>query len=113
MKREKKTYDVVLIERPAGDGLLPEEIRIMLDGFDEEKELLPVEIDSKYGDSSAMGFMTVDAEEQIARDESIAEFEDFIGNVLSDMSQENDDCQYEFAYQRIYLSRNVWSMNED
>ena len=101
---------MILIERPAGDGLYADEIRKIVGSFNNNDELLPVEFDSRYGASSAMGFVTVKGEERMYAENKPVDVEEKIGEILSDMSLEREDCTYRLFGITFYLSRNVWDL---
>ncbi len=103
-------YDIMLLEKPLDDGLTRAEIIDMLDAmsFDEVSIL---EIDNPQGSSVAVGFITMPAFESISYDSS--RLAEFIGNILGDISNENDLGVYDFQNSpnscklRVYLSRNI------
>ncbi len=79
----------------------------VIDLFDllDENGGYPIEILAKEHESSAMGFITVDAANELEFDYEKSGLNDFIAGILDDMEKESNDCRYEFKGIKIWLSR--------
>ncbi len=99
-------YDIVLIEKPCGDGVSKEENRELL-ALLGENESYPIEINNKSNDSSAMGFIGCCAANTIDYDYEASGLNDFIEDILSDMNKESPDNTYTFKNLVIYLTRDI------
>lgn len=99
-------YDIVLIEKPCGEGVSKDENRELLSLLS-ENEGYPIEIENKYNDSSAMGFIGCEAANTIDYDYKTSGLNDFIGGILSDTSKERPDNTYIFKNLVIYLTRDI------
>ena len=108
--KQTTIYDCALIERPIGSALEMGEIVDLLCIMDMNAELIPIEIDSLYGDSSAMGFISIEGFDRL---NDPSEFHEQIGSILSDMSLENEDGIYELMGNKVYLNRNKPSLMLD
>lgn len=92
-------YDVVLMERPHDDGLTKTEIFNLLEKTN--GSVIPLDIVGDY--SSAMGFITLDAADQLNYDfDAISEY---VKGIINDMENESDDCTYTFDVCTIWLTR--------
>lgn len=92
-------YDVVLMERPLDDGLTKNEIFELLEKTD--GSIIPLDIVGDY--SSAMGFITLDAADQLNYDfDAISEY---VKTIINDMENESEDCTYKFDVCTIWLTR--------
>lgn len=98
-----RTYDMVLVEKQTGDGLGPEELCRFADYFPENSHLIPIEIDSLRGDSSAMGFLTAEAEEICMAKHDPEDIKYRIGEILSDLTLMNEANEYEICGLSVYL----------
>lgn len=96
--------DVVLIEKPGMDGLTMSDITglyIMLNngvGY-------PIELSAKLHESTAMGFITPDAAEQLDFDYDKSGLHDFVSAILDDMNLESPNHLYNFNGITIWLTR--------
>lgn len=86
-------YDIALLEKPGVDGLNFHEITLLY-GFltspfgNGKEEVFPIEITAREHESSAMGFITPDAYEQLEWDSEGSGLNDFISSILDDMELE-------------------------
>lgn len=110
-------YDVVLIERPHDDANLSrDEIIEITDMLTRTDSIISLEIEGE--NSVAMGYITDTAFD--ALDYMSDGLSAFIARILNDMSNENENCEYNYVEQRdnkttslnVYLSRNVPSDND-
>ena len=100
----KACFDIVLKEKPFEYGLVKSEIVDLLDMCN-NPEVYPIELEARDHECSAMGFISVDAADQLDFDYETSGLHDFIANILDDMDNENEDCIYEFKDLLIHLSR--------
>ena len=100
-----KTFDIVLIEKPNCDGLTKSDVTSLYDTLN-GYEAYPIEIGDKNGNSTAMGFITTYAAEQLAHDyDQNSALASYISLILDDMDQESENGIYEFEGLSIRLSR--------
>lgn len=99
-------YGIVLLEEPGTDGLTKSEVMDLFDMLD-DAEAYPIELWNYSQDCCAMGFISVSAAEKIDYDYEESGLHDFIAEILGDMANESDDCEYEFKGIRIWLSRST------
>lgn len=99
-------YDVVLKEKPIPRGLTKAEITCMLGLLPEFTEAYPVEFDNTGSESSAMGFIAIEAAEKLdymtGQNSPIAEY---IGGILADTNLESEIGEYEFEGLKIFIMR--------
>ena len=99
-------YDIVLKEKPVPRGLTRSEFTCMLGLLPDFAEAYPVEFDNTGSESSAMGFIAVEAAEKLnymtGQSSPIAEY---VGDILADTSLESENGEYEFQGLKIYLTR--------
>lgn len=94
--------DAALLERPLDAGLTFTEI-LSLARMIREDEMIPIEIESATGESTAMGFIGKNAFERINfKKETLSEP---LGKVLSDTSLETDDHMYHVGAIQVFMSR--------
>lgn len=93
---------VVLKEKQACDGLTRSEAIDLIDMLDGD-EFLPIEIEAKEHESSAMGFITVAFSDEM--DFNHDGLSEFVASILDDMDKESEDCRYEFCGHQIWLTR--------
>lgn len=108
-----KTFDVVLIERPAdGENLSRSEIVELLDMLNNADDIIPLEVEGD--NSSAMGFITGPAADTL--DFDLQNLKNYIAGILNDMTKENTDNTYDYtefddygesSTLTVFLSRNV------
>lgn len=102
-----KYYDLALIEKPGNAGLIKSETINLMDMLD-SLEGFPLEIGDINGNSSAMGFITPNAAEELQYEYGQdSELGEFISSILDDMNKESEDGTYVFKDLRIYMSREV------
>lgn len=110
-------YDVVLIERPHDDANLSrDEIIEITDMLTRTDSIISLEIEGE--NSVAMGYITDTAFD--ALDYMSDGLSAFIARILNDMTNENENCEYNYVEKRdnkttslnVYLSRNVPSDND-
>lgn len=94
-------FDIVLLEKPAADGLTRTNCMDLFDML-KEIEAYPLDIQG-HCENAAMGFIGVTASEKLDYDHS--RLNTFIQNILDDMDKEQEDCCYKFNNLDIYLSR--------
>ena len=95
-------YDIVLIEKPACDGITITEIESLYSML-KNIEAYPIELEAKEHECSAMGFLTPEAAEILDYDYN--DLRDFVASILDDMQKENENHQYSFKNLQIYLCR--------
>lgn len=100
----KMLYGIVLKEKESTYGLTRSD---MIDLFNmlDNIEAFPIELEAKYHECSAMGFITPEAAELLDYDYEESGLHDFVALILDDMNKEADDCEYEFRGIKIWLSR--------
>ena len=96
-------YEIALIEKPGNEGLTRNE---MLDLFDmlSRPEAYPIEIGDVNGNSTAIGFITPQAAEELQQEYGQdSELGRFISSILDDIDKESEDCTYTFKDLRIWI----------
>ena len=111
-------YGVALVEKPGEEGMSFNEMEKLFDmiaigdGEGAERdafsarasvEVYPIELEAKMHESSAMGFISVDAAEKL--DYDYGALRDYIAGILDDMEKENPDGYYCFEGIDIFLTR--------
>ena len=99
----KKTYDIVLLERPLDTGLSKTEISAIFDLLPNDTAI-PLEFQAEY--STAMG--AIDTETAEALDYNYDALSEFIVTILNDMDNENSTNEYDFEGRSIYLTRDIF-----
>lgn len=105
--KNNKYFEIALMEKPGDEGLTRSEI---IDLFDmlSKTEAFPIEIGDINGNSSAMGFITPQAAEELDYEyDQDSELGQFISSILDDMNKESENGTYEFKDLRIWLNREV------
>ena len=103
---ENLKLDIVLKDTPIEYGLDRESIVELYDKLgDSSIEVYPIEIQAQYHECSAMGFITVDAADQIDYDYETSGLNKFIAEILDDVDRENPDHIYQFGKLNICLGR--------
>lgn len=99
-------FELVLHEKSAADadGLIRSEAIDFIDMLS-GKEFFPIEIEAKYHESTAMGFITRDFADELNYDYEGSGLNAFIANILDDMNNEREDSTYEFKGRKIWLTR--------
>lgn len=92
-------FDIVLVERPHDDGLTKIEIAELLEKT--SGSVIPLDIVGDY--SSAMGFITLDAADQLNYD--FDKVSEYVNSIINDMEKESEDCVYKFDTLAIWLTR--------
>lgn len=87
-----KKFDVILIEKPLDEGFTAEELISMQAVMKSSDEEMWVPVDLTANNSSAMGFIGVNAAEILNYDYS--GLWDFVTNILNDMDLENEAGEY-------------------
>ena len=95
-------YGITLKEKPFDYGLTRQEVVDLFDMLN-QTEAYPIELMAMDHECSAMGFIAIDAADQL--NYNYSELEKFVANILDDMENESDDCRYEFKGISIWLSR--------
>ena len=96
-------YDIALYEIPICDGLTREQIHTLMDKLKNDT-MYPIEIEGGCM-STAMGFILNKAAENLDYDYVLSGLNDFIANILDDMNDETETCEYEFKGLKIWMSR--------
>lgn len=97
-------FALVLHEKPAFDGMTRTEAIDLIDMLG-DNDFLPIEIESKFHESVAVGFITMDFADKLNFDYDGSGLNAFIANILDDMNNESDDCTYTFKDSNIWLTR--------
>lgn len=97
-------YGIVLMEKEFTNGLTKNDVIDLFDMLN-DIEAYPIELEARKHECSAMGFITIEAAESLDYDYEESGLHDFIANILDDMENESDDCEYEFKGIKIWLSR--------
>lgn len=97
-------FALVLHEKPAYDGMTRTEAIDLIDMLGDH-EFLPIEIEAKSHESTAVGFINMDFADKLNFDYAGSGLNAFIANILDDMDNEHDDCIYTFKDCRIWLTR--------
>lgn len=71
----------------------------------DDHEFLPIEIEAKFHESIAVGFITMEFADKLNFDYEGSGLNAFIANILDDMDNEHDDCIYMFKNCRIWLTK--------
>jgi len=102
-------FEIALIEKPIGEGLTKLEVMDLYDMLS-TSEAFPVDIGDVNGNSSAMGFITPQAAEDLRYEYGQdSELGQFISSILDDMDKESEDSTYVFKDLRIWMSRAIAS----
>lgn len=103
---ENLKLDIVLKDTPIEYGLDRESIVELYDKLgDSSIEVYPIEIPAQYHECSAMGFIIVDAADQLDYDYETSGLNKFIAEILDDVDRENPDHIYQFGKLNICLGR--------
>lgn len=97
-------YGIALKEKALTHGLTRSDVIDLFDKLD-NIEAYPIELEAKYHECSAMGFITPEVAELLDYDYEESGLHDFIALILDDVNKESDDCEYEFRGIKIYLTR--------
>ena len=97
-------YGIVLKEKEFTGGLTRNDVIDLFDMLN-NVEAYPIELEAKKHECSAMGFITTEVADLFYYDYEESGLHDFIANILDDMANESDDCEYEFKGIKIWLSR--------
>lgn len=97
-------FALVLHEKPIYDGMTHTEAIDLIDMLGDH-EFLPIEIEAKFHESIAVGFITMDFADKVNFDYEGSGLNAFIANILDDMDNEHDDCIYTFKDCKIWLTR--------
>lgn len=97
-------FPLVLHEKPVDEGMIRSEAIDLIDMLS-EGEFLPIEIEAKGHESVAIGFITLDFADKLNFDYEGSGLNQFIANILDDMNNEREDCTYDFAEEKIWLTR--------
>ena len=97
-----QTFEITLIEKPNVDGLTKAEVMEMYDQMNGD-EAYPLEITGC--ETSAMGFITLEAAKILDYDYEDSGLKDFVSVILGNVNNEPEDGTYEFRGIRIHLSR--------
>ena len=95
-------YDIVLKRKFLENGLTKEEVVELCEKLIED-EFLPLQLDAKYSDSSALGFITPNAARLLEYDYVDAGLLDYISLLLDIDESENNE--YEFRGIKIWFCR--------
>lgn len=89
-----KKYSIALKEKPLDSGLTRAEV---CDLFDMLNDTEGFPLDFEGSGSVAMGFISAKDAEAIDYDfKALSDLEEMIEEILSDMDNENPDCEYTF-----------------
>jgi len=100
----KKLYGLVLREKDSLDGLTRNDVIDLFDMLN-GLEAYPIELEARHNECSAMGFITIESAETLWFDYEKSGLHDFIANILDDLNNENENCEYEYKGVSIYMSR--------
>ena len=104
---KKKKFGLVLIEKPGEEGLNAGETARIFEKLS-EGEAYPMEIYATEVESSAMGFIAVEAAKSIDHQyDQKSQLGGFISDIMNDMDKESDDGIYTFENIDILLTRNI------
>lgn len=95
---------IVLREKEFTSGLTRNDVIDLFDMLD-NAEAYPIELEATEHECSAMGFITPEVAELFDYNYEKSGLHDFVANILDDMENESDDCEYEFRGIKIWLSR--------
>jgi hypothetical protein len=98
-------FSLILHEKQVDGGLVRSEAIDMIDMLPSGEEFLPIEIEAKQHESIAIGFILRVFADELDYDYKSSGLVNFIANILDDMNNERDDCTYEFAGRKIWLTR--------
>lgn len=96
-------FDIALYEKEVDCGLTRYETIKLFDML-KWPEAIPLEVEAKYHESVAMGFISTAAANDL--DYNMSSLQEFVANILDDMNNETEDGIYEFSGLKMYLSRN-------
>lgn len=96
-------FGIALKEKEIMSGLTRNDIIELFDMLN-NVEAYPIELEAREHECSAMGFITPEVAELFNYDYEESGLHDFIANILDDMENESDDCDYEFKGIKIWLS---------
>ena len=98
-------FEIALIEKPGIEGLTRSEVMDLMDMLS-RPEGLPIDICDTNGNSSAMGFITPQAAEELEWEyDQNSDLGSFISDILDDMDKESEDGTYVYNDLRIWLNR--------
>lgn len=97
-------FSLVLHEKQADTGMIRSEAIDLIDMLS-DGEFLPIEIEAKQHESIAVGFITFEFADKLNFDYEGSGLNKFIANILDDMDNEREDCIYDFADEKIWLTR--------
>lgn len=97
-------FALVLHEKPICDGMTRTEAIDLIDMLGDH-EFLPIEIEAKFHESIAVGFITMEFADKLNFDYEVSNLNAFIANILNDMDNEHDGCIYTFKDCNIWLTR--------
>lgn len=97
-------YGIVLREKPGNEGLTRNDVIDLFDMLG-DKEAYPIEIEAREHESSAMGFISPRAAEQLKYDYKESGLTGFVEKIIDDMENESENCTYEFRGIKVWLSR--------
>lgn len=97
-------YGIALKEKECTSGLTRNDVIDLFDMLN-NVEAYPIELEAKEHECSAMGFITPEVAELFDYNYEESSLHDFIANILDNMNNESDDCEYEFKGIKIWLSR--------
>lgn len=89
-QNDNKGYDVVLFERECNTGLDFYDIKRLVelitgDFANKSLQMFPIELEARYHESVAMGFIKVEAAATLNYDYTTSGFHDFIASILDDV----------------------------
>ena len=99
----KTAFDIVLVERYGENGLTKADTMDLYDLLKGE-EAYPIEIENSRGDSSVMGFLSVEAAKELEYEE--AGLRDYVRKILSGEIAEDPDGNYIYQGLDLYVARN-------
>lgn len=94
---------VVLREKCYPDGLTKDDVRFLLDKI-EADEVVPFEVEAKYHESAAYGFISAITLDCYTNTD-INVMKSYIASILDDMDLETTDHRYQWGNTEIYLDR--------
>lgn len=97
-------FALVLHEKSTCEGMTRTEAIDLIDMLGGH-EFLPIEIESKFHESTAVGFINMDFADKLNFDYEGSGLNAFVANILDDMNNEHDDCIYMFKDCNIWLAR--------
>lgn len=105
--KNDRYFEIALIEKPGCEGLTKSEVMDLHDMLS-RPEAFPVEIGDINGNSSAIGFITPQAAEELQYEYGQdSELGQFISSILDDMNKESEDGTYEFQGLKVWMSRDI------